>query len=46
MPRLMDEINQRPKEQWWLNLRPIARILAKPGPEAEQPTETNVPLEV
>jgi len=22
----------RPKEQWWMNLRPIARVLAQPGP--------------
>jgi 6-phosphofructokinase len=30
--RLMDEQNQRPKEQWWMELRPIARLLAQPGP--------------
>jgi 6-phosphofructokinase 1 len=29
MPRLMDAAHQRPKQQWWLNLRPIARVLAK-----------------
>jgi 6-phosphofructokinase 1 len=23
---------QRPKKQWWMELRPIARILAQPGP--------------
>jgi len=32
IPRLMDEQNQRPKEQWWMELRPIARLLAQPGP--------------
>lgn len=33
--RLVDEDNQRPKDQWWMDLRPIARILAKPLPEPE-----------
>jgi 6-phosphofructokinase 1 len=31
-PRMSDLANQRPKEQWWLQLRTIARILAQPGP--------------
>ncbi len=35
MPRLMDEKNQRPKKQWWLNLRSIARVLAQPAPISE-----------
>jgi 6-phosphofructokinase 1 len=30
--RMADEEHQRPKEQWWLDLRPIARVLAQPGP--------------
>ena len=30
--RLMDLENMRPKHQWWLKLRPIARILAQPDP--------------
>jgi 6-phosphofructokinase 1 len=29
--RLSDETNQRPKEQWWLNLRPILNTLAQPS---------------
>jgi 6-phosphofructokinase 1 len=29
--RTVDEENQRPKMQWWLDLRPIARVLAKPA---------------
>jgi 6-phosphofructokinase 1 len=33
LPRLMDKQLQRPKEQWWLELRPIARIMAQPGPQ-------------
>jgi len=32
LPRLSDGKHQRPKEQWWLALRPIARILAQSGP--------------
>jgi 6-phosphofructokinase 1 len=31
LPRLMDMKNGRPKEQWWLNLRPVARIMAYPA---------------
>ncbi len=32
IPRLMDEYHQRPLEQWWMELRPLARMLAQPGP--------------
>jgi 6-phosphofructokinase 1 len=32
LPRLIDSKFQRPREQWWLELRPIARIMAHPGP--------------
>lgn len=32
IPRLMDEKHQRPLEQWWMELRPLARMLAQPGP--------------
>ncbi len=32
LPRLMEPDVQRPKEQWWLGLRPVARIMAEPGP--------------
>ncbi len=32
LPRLVDIPNQRPHEQWWMDIRPIARLLAKPGP--------------
>jgi 6-phosphofructokinase 1 len=28
----MDKQFERPKEQWWMARRPIARILAQPGP--------------
>ena len=30
--RMVDWQHQRPKDQWWLELRPIARLLAQPGP--------------
>jgi 6-phosphofructokinase 1 len=33
LPRLMERDVQRPKEQWWLQLRPVARIMARPGPQ-------------
>jgi 6-phosphofructokinase 1 len=32
LPRLMDGDLQRPKAQWWLELVPVARIMAQPGP--------------
>ena len=31
MPDLVDMANLRPKEQWWLGLRPIVQLLAQPG---------------
>jgi 6-phosphofructokinase 1 len=31
-PRMVNHEWQRPKEQWWLELRPIAKIMAQPGP--------------
>ncbi|GJM42798.1 MAG: 6-phosphofructokinase [Ardenticatenaceae bacterium] len=32
VPRMFDMERQRPKKQWWMDLRPVARILAKPAP--------------
>lgn len=32
--RMIDAEYQRPKEQWWLELKGIASLLAKPGPES------------
>jgi 6-phosphofructokinase 1 len=32
--RMSDTSKQRPKEQWWLGLRPIAKVLAQPGPKS------------
>ncbi len=31
-PRMADIENQRPKNQWWMDLRSIAKVLAQPGP--------------
>jgi 6-phosphofructokinase 1 len=31
MPRLIDAAHSRPKEQWWLSLKPLARLLSQPG---------------
>jgi 6-phosphofructokinase 1 len=31
-PHMVDRERLRPKDQWWMALRPIARILAQPGP--------------
>ena len=33
VPRMLNMEFFRPKKQWWLDLRPIARILAQPGPK-------------
>jgi hypothetical protein len=32
VPRMFDMIKKRPKKQWWMDLRSVARILAKPAP--------------
>ena len=37
LPRLVEKGALRPKEQWWLELRPIARVLAGPGPQVPGP---------
>jgi 6-phosphofructokinase 1 len=34
LPRLMDMKNERPRDQWWRALAPIARLLAQPRPHA------------
>ncbi|MFT7587014.1 MAG: hypothetical protein ACI9EW_003454 [Cellvibrionaceae bacterium] len=30
---MMDKQNERPKVQWWLDLRRIAKVLAQPNPQ-------------
>jgi 6-phosphofructokinase 1 len=32
LPRMVEKDHQRPREQWWLELRPVAKIMAQPGP--------------
>jgi len=39
IPRIYDMEHQRPKQQWWMDLRPIARMLAQPSPQFHQRTE-------
>jgi 6-phosphofructokinase 1 len=33
--RMIDAEHQRPKDQWWLELKSIASLLAKQGPQAQ-----------
>ncbi|MFZ0548686.1 MAG: 6-phosphofructokinase [Candidatus Promineifilaceae bacterium] len=33
VPRMMDRKYRRPKKQWWLALRPIAKVMAQPAPK-------------
>jgi 6-phosphofructokinase 1 len=35
IPRLIDTKYQRPKDQWWLELRPIAKLLAQYAPQTQ-----------
>lgn len=46
VPRMMNRQERRPREQWWMALRPIARILAQPRPrEAVEVAEEAVSIE-
>jgi len=36
MPQLFDEKEQRPKNQWWLSLRAIAKELSQPSPHVDE----------
>jgi len=38
MPCLADMAHHRPKEQWWLDLRPIVRLMSQPGAAQIQST--------
>lgn len=33
IPRMMDKVYRRPKIQWWLALRGVARTMARPAPD-------------
>jgi 6-phosphofructokinase 1 len=37
--RMMDWEKRRPRKQWWLGLRPVARVLAQPAPRTSQVLE-------
>jgi 6-phosphofructokinase 1 len=39
MPKLIDDVNQRPKKQWWMDLRSIAKILAQTMPSWKMSNE-------
>ena len=39
LPRQVDADHQRPLDQWWLGLRPIARILSQSGPKPNMRSE-------
>ncbi len=46
IPRMMNRQERRPHEQWWMALRPIARVLAQPRPqEAVELVEEAVSVE-
>jgi 6-phosphofructokinase 1 len=32
--RMTEDQHQRPKEQWWMDLRPVSRVLAQPAPHS------------
>ncbi len=32
LPKLVDKENQRPKRQWWMDVRPIAKLMSQPMP--------------
>lgn len=34
LPRMMERKHGRPREQWWMDLRKIARVLAQPAPQS------------
>ncbi len=40
LPRMVDLVQQRPKEQWWLEVRPIAKVLSQPAPRSRSSENT------
>ncbi|MCA9931520.1 MAG: 6-phosphofructokinase [Anaerolineales bacterium] len=36
VPRMIRKRYQRPKDQWWLNLRDIAKVMAQPAPRTKK----------
>ncbi len=39
IPRMLDIIHARPKKQWWMGLREIARVMAQPEPQWDKTHE-------
>ena len=39
IPKMVDKDNQRPKQQWWLDLRPIAKLMSQPMPSWQMSNE-------
>jgi 6-phosphofructokinase 1 len=39
LPKLVDKDNQRPKHQWWMDLRPIAKLMSQPMPSWQMNNE-------
>ncbi len=38
--RMVEVKKQRPKEQWWMDVRPIAKVLSQPSPGSELPADS------
>ena len=39
LPKMVDKENQRPKQQWWMDIRPIAKLMSQPMPSWQMETE-------
>ncbi len=39
IPKMVDKDNQRPKQQWWLDVRPIAKLMSQPRPSWQMEQE-------
>jgi 6-phosphofructokinase 1 len=39
IPKMVDKDNQRPKQQWWLEVRPIAKLMSQPMPSGQMSNE-------
>ena len=39
LPKLVDKDNQRPKQQWWMDVRAIAKLMSQPMPSWQMTNE-------
>ncbi len=39
LPKLVDKDNQRPKQQWWMDVRSIAKLMSQPMPSWQMTNE-------